>query len=71
VARQVWTEASNWSSLPSFHPASWGTDKAMLEWFGKLCGTTRHTSALAKGARSLAIYPCVLDYLEGKKRQGV
>jgi hypothetical protein len=61
-------EVSNWLSVPSFHPESWGSDMALQEWFGNICGSTRHSSAQVKGVRSLAILVCWTIWKERNAR---
>jgi hypothetical protein len=38
VSRQLWTEISNWSKMPSLHPSSWPQELSTAEWFRSLPG---------------------------------
>jgi hypothetical protein len=56
VARQVWTEVSNWAGVGCLHPQTWNTCWDVPAWFTTVA--ERESSTRGKGIQSLLILVC-------------
>jgi hypothetical protein len=43
VARQLWVEISNWTSLPRLHPHTWDIRRGIADWYDNLTPLARTT----------------------------
>jgi hypothetical protein len=65
-SKLVWSQISEWASLPGFHPCRWREDCRMVSWYGDLSGSL--PTEKAKGAKSRTVLVCWMLWCERNRR---